>query len=373
MDVAHPFDTRHRLRAWGIMFLVAWGVACPIACGKPADVPEAGALLLTLYLRAASPSPDELRVSVYDDVGIVFKNARIPDEGLLGPVAVSGKGLGTVLIQPGVSQGQLRIHVRGLLSGSRILDAVARLPPDARIHGAFDLTLETGIPVDLDLDDVPDVIDDCPTAADPDQNGCPDGASPDASSERDTGAIDGGGGLSGDGDDGGPGSTGAVGGTSGTSGASGTSGTSGTGGRGGSSGGTGGRGSGGIGDSTGGRPGSGGSAGAGGARGGSGGAVSGGRGGGGMPVDAGTTDSVAADARPTDAQPTGKNQGVMCATSSECMSGFCADGVCCQSACDQPCQSCGLFGFCLPVKRMTDVPQCSGTNSCNPAGKCVAN
>jgi hypothetical protein len=25
------------------------------------------------------------------------------------------------------------------------------------------------------------------------------------------------------------------------------------------------------------------------------------------------------------------------------------------------------------VKRMTDVPQCSGTNSCNPAGKCVAN
>jgi hypothetical protein len=92
-----------------------------------------------------------------------------------------------------------------------------------------------------------------------------------------------------------------------------------------------------------------------------------------MSVDAGSSDAAGVDMRPADAQTPKKNLGSTCTAPGDCTSGFCADGVCCQSACDQPCETCGFFGLCLPVKRMNDVPQCTGTSSCNAAGKCVGN
>jgi hypothetical protein len=62
--------------------------------------------------------------------------------------------------------------------------------------------------------------------------------------------------------------------------------------------------------------------------------------------------------------------GDLCTAGSQCKSGQCVDGVCCNSQCDQPCQACGT-GTCLTVKKTDDVPECTGTQTCNPNGKCI--
>jgi len=62
--------------------------------------------------------------------------------------------------------------------------------------------------------------------------------------------------------------------------------------------------------------------------------------------------------------------GQPCSGPTQCVSGFCADGVCCNSACGDACQSCST-GTCSSVKRADDVPQCTGTKTCNPKGDCV--
>lgn len=70
------------------------------------------------------------------------------------------------------------------------------------------------------------------------------------------------------------------------------------------------------------------------------------------------------------APPPQKPNGQLCEAGSECLSGFCSDGMCCNEACDQPCHACGS-GTCKTVTKTQDIPECSGTMSCNPAGKCV--
>lgn len=65
-----------------------------------------------------------------------------------------------------------------------------------------------------------------------------------------------------------------------------------------------------------------------------------------------------------------KPNGQLCGAGSECLSGFCSDGMCCNEACDQPCQACGS-GTCKTVYKTEDKPECSGTMTCNPAGRCV--
>jgi hypothetical protein len=54
----------------------------------------------------------------------------------------------------------------------------------------------------------------------------------------------------------------------------------------------------------------------------------------------------------------GKTNGVACATSDECGSGFCTDGVCCNEKCDDVCASCNLSadtkGTCTPYAAGTD-------------------
>lgn len=316
-------------------------------CSKPADVIESGALLVRIHTPIEGPQPDELRVSIYDDGGVLFKDARIPESGAITPPA-AGQPLGTVLVQPGVSRGLMRVHVRGLSNGMRILDGVGRVPSDARQRGIFDLTMATKVPYDDDLDDVPDIIDDCLTEPDPDQTGCV-GGDPSVDAGADAGATDdapaadaadavddtgvggGGGGGQGAGEDGGAGpATGGRGGVDGTGGGVFT---------GGSTGGSGG--------------------GAGGARG----------------PDASVADAMGTDVRTADggaADGARKAPGGACTTSTDCASSFCVDKVCCRTACNQPCQACGSTGTCAPVVRAKDTPQCAGTNSCNGAGRCVA-
>lgn len=334
-----------RVRVPARMTMICAGLVLMLGaagCSKPADVIESGALLVRIHTPVEGPQPDELRVSIYDDGGVLFKDARIPESGVITPPA-SGQPLGTVLVQPGVSRGPMRVHVRGLSNGMRILDGVGRVPSDARQRGIFDLTMATKVPYDDDLDDVPDVIDDCLTEPDPDQTGCVGGdPAADAGATADAPAADAAGTI----DDAG-GSTGGGGGQgAGEGGGAGPA----TGGQGGL-------------DATGGGVFTGGPTGSGGAAGGTTGA------------DASVADALGTDVRTADggaADGARKAPGATCTTSTDCASSFCVDKVCCRTACNLPCQACGSTGTCAAVVRAKDTPQCAGTNSCNAAGKCVA-
>jgi hypothetical protein len=166
------------IRVWAAAALLFGTAAC-----RSETALESGALLLSLSLVPGAVAPDELRVSVYDDSGALWKDARIPESGALVPE--SGSRLGTVLVQPGATSGDLRVHVRGLTAGARALDGMLVVPPGERARGRFDMSLDPVVPADDDADGVPDIIDGCPGRSDPDQRaGC----------SNDDGGADGGGG-----------------------------------------------------------------------------------------------------------------------------------------------------------------------------------
>ena len=50
-------------------------------CRSGGTVPEPGAILLRVDLAAGAPTPDELRVYVYDDTGILWSDVREPAQG----------------------------------------------------------------------------------------------------------------------------------------------------------------------------------------------------------------------------------------------------------------------------------------------------
>ena len=119
-------------------------------------------MLLELSVAGGVTTPDELRVSVYDDTGTLWSDARVPGTGALVPE--SATRLGTVLIQPGATQGGLRVHVRGFAASTRVADGTLAIPA----RGArYALQLDGAVPADGDGDDVPDAIDDCPPSPTP--------------------------------------------------------------------------------------------------------------------------------------------------------------------------------------------------------------
>ena len=199
------------------------------------------------------------------------------------------------------------------------------------------MTLGAAVPPDLDGDDVPDPIDDCLSAPNPDQGGCPTGGATDASSDQGI-AADGGDTDAGAAPDGAEGDTELPADAETT--------------------------------------------------------IAGGDGAVGAdvrPADAAPADSVANDGvmagdapRPADAAADGaardatteaatqqatKQLGATCALATECASRYCADGMCCQTACNLPCQEC-VLGVCVAVTRRQDVPECSGTLTYSAAGRC---
>ena len=158
---------------------IVLALVATLGCRGSTEVPEAGAILLRAHLAPGAPMPDELRLFVYDDTGILWQDVRTPSEGPL--VAESASVLGTILLEPGTTVGDLRIDVHGLAVGSLVDEATLVIPPDARGQGTFDSTLSVALPSDTDGDGVPDPVDDCPTIPDPGQTGCrADGGSSDA-------------------------------------------------------------------------------------------------------------------------------------------------------------------------------------------------
>jgi len=355
----------HRSRHLSLSFVL---LAAAAGCGKSTQV-EPGAVLLDLSVAGGVTTPDELRLSVYDDTGTLWSDVRVPASGTLAPA--SATHLGTVLIQPGAATGALRVDARGFAASARVAEGKLVIPAGRR--GTFALRLDADAAPDGDGDGVPDAIDNCPTVANVSQGSCP-------------GASDGGdaAGDSGPGDDGGtdarrdtaPGNDGG-------------------------------------GDAP--RD------------------TSSGDGGGADAIDcteAGTCNRMTGSPCSDDTQckssfcvdgvccanacigpcrscnqpnkdgmcepyaqgsdPAGectggmtcngagacgpavggpKPNGQLCAAGSECTSTFCKDGVCCNNACDTPCHTCET-GTCATVTRKPDPPECYGSTTCNPAGKC---
>jgi len=179
------FDRRKIVLAVAVVSAVVSGAACR----GPKEVPEAGALLLEVRLAPGAPTPDEVRVFVYDDTGILWNDVRVPAEGPLVPQ--SATDLGTILVQPGVTVGDLRIDLQGLSSGTLVEEGTLKIPAASATGGTFDVTLASALPADSDGDGVPDPIDDCPAVPDPKQTGCPtDGGPADAASGRRDAATD---------------------------------------------------------------------------------------------------------------------------------------------------------------------------------------
>ena len=170
-----------RRRAWASVVLAG----LIFGCRGGTQVPEDGALLLRVTLAAGAPMPDELRLWAYDDTGVLWSNTRFPTDGPLVPQ--SSTFLGTILIQPGTTVGDLRIDLRGLQDGGVVDEAILIVTPAERATATFDVTLSAALLSDGDGDGVSDPIDDCPTVPDPAQTGC----------GRDAGTSDGGAGRAG--------------------------------------------------------------------------------------------------------------------------------------------------------------------------------
>ncbi|HEX2656852.1 MAG TPA: hypothetical protein VHU40_01215 [Polyangia bacterium] len=372
------------------MALLSMVATVGLACKSPGTVPEPGAALVRVTTSASAPQPDELRAWVYDDGGRIWDSVRIPETGAL---AVTGRAdLGTVLIQPGsTARGALRMHVRAFAAGVRVLDGVLSMAEGGRDQKTFDLVLNAAVPVEDDGDDVPDAIDDCLGVPNPLQGGCaavptmdasadaemdatvdakvdatpdatpdttvdatvdattdttatPDATTPDVAGP-DVNTSDAGGPDVTAPDLGAPKATGV---TCGNSAECAT----------------------------------------------------------GFCVDGvccasgcsnrchscnqagklGSCQAVPLGTDPAKECGTGmvcngaegcmvtppplKQLGAGCSAGVECSSGFCADKVCCDTACNGACQNCA-GGSCQPVKRMDDVPECSGTRTCNTKGMCV--
>jgi hypothetical protein len=112
----------------------ALALAATLGCRGSTEGPEAGAILLRAHLAPGAPMPDELRLFVYDDTGILWQDARTPSEGPL--VAESATLLGTILIKPGTTVGDLRIDVDACsLEACVIGFDVARREDDPGVDG----------------------------------------------------------------------------------------------------------------------------------------------------------------------------------------------------------------------------------------------
>jgi len=322
------------------------------ACRSADSVPEPGAVLVDVKYAKGGTRPDELRVWVYDDGGRLWDGTRIPESGALA--SGGGLDLGTVLIQPGSIHGALRVHMRGLKAAARVSDGVLKIASPLGSKRTYELTLDGAGLDDGDGDDVPDVIDDCLMAANPEQGGCKvqNDAGTGGGNDATAGAADSNRDATRDADgtlctsDGGCNrkqgalcaknsecSSGAC--ADGVCCANACTGPC--------------------------RSCS-------------------------QPTATGVCQNYAVGTDPEhecsngatcngagacSAATTNLLQGQVCATSGQCKSGFCVDGVCCNDACNSACQNCST-GTCQSVKRMDDVPQCSGTRTCDSRGVCIA-
>jgi hypothetical protein len=143
-----------------LRFVLLWG----LVGGCAADVPAT--MMLAIHNAAGSPTVETVRLRVFDDRGLVHAPAPIavpePDaSGRLGTLVVHPRGGGGLV---------LRLHVEGLSGGVRVSEGVltTQLELGHQVRGLIELSVPANTR-DRDGDDVPDPIDNCPHASNPDQ------------------------------------------------------------------------------------------------------------------------------------------------------------------------------------------------------------
>ncbi len=74
----------------------------------------------------------------------------------------------------------------------------------------------------------------------------------------------------------------------------------------------------------------------------------------------------------------GACKGESCGNGKDCATGYCVDGVCCDSACNETCKACNLpasKGICsdmpLYTKDSSPADACTGSKTCDGAGRCL--
>jgi hypothetical protein len=119
-------------------------------CRGSKEEVESGAVLLRFQLGDGVPALDELRVFVSDEAGPIWDDVRVPAQGSLPPP--QGRLLGTYLIQPGTTNGNLAIDVRGLAGGTLVAEGTMLIAPAERTRGMFDLVLGPVVVTDASPD-----------------------------------------------------------------------------------------------------------------------------------------------------------------------------------------------------------------------------
>jgi hypothetical protein len=143
-------------RLWGLVALVLATTSCKTT---PATV------LLHIRADATLTSLDELRLSVLGPGGFLVKEQRVPAQG--APLLP-----GDLVLYPR-EVAALRIDVRALLAASPAGEGAVLVQPRPGAQVEATVTLQGGLLPDGDGDGIPDVIDNCPVQANPDQGPCP--------------------------------------------------------------------------------------------------------------------------------------------------------------------------------------------------------
>ncbi len=111
-----------------------------------------------LALADGAPAPDALTVSVFDRFG-----------GVAYGVPLAARLPGDVLILLSRDAGMARVVALGSAGGQLVVGGASATAISPGRESPMPLVLSATLPLDTDGDGVPDVIDDCPTVADPDQ------------------------------------------------------------------------------------------------------------------------------------------------------------------------------------------------------------
>jgi Carbohydrate binding domain len=146
------------------------------ACAEE-DADRSGFLVSVVNYSSSAPVPSHLTVTWYSNDGILFENQRVPETGSLQP---EGAALATIVIDTDLGvMGTRRVLVRSYNTKNELLAEAAQrdlMVPLAPPRKQLNIKLVQGALDDGDMDNVPDLADNCPAAANATQTlPCPAG------------------------------------------------------------------------------------------------------------------------------------------------------------------------------------------------------